>query len=229
MAGAGWQPQFRPKALSRGLEHPWGWPGCRMVSVLITRASQAACASCANGCSIQGRISGVPEVLAQGQRGACWNVAVDPDFERNRFIYLSLRAGERGGQTAPGWPRARIHGQSLSDLRVIYAVPRNTARKPSISAHRLLWPSRRQPAGVDRRWRKSAAANVGRCADPPPRPQNRQQCPGQRCCAITRDGAPTRAIPLPPPGRKRQRVGAYGRPAMCRVWPLDPAARAGSG
>jgi len=28
-AGAGWAPQFCPKGPGHGLEHPWGWPGCR--------------------------------------------------------------------------------------------------------------------------------------------------------------------------------------------------------
>jgi len=39
-------------------------------------------------------------------------VAVDPDFERNRFIYLSYAAGERGANRHPGGAAPAFNGQS---------------------------------------------------------------------------------------------------------------------
>jgi len=67
----------------------------------------------------------------------------------------------------PGGSRARFNGQSLSDLEgVIYVVcvPRPHQQKPGAlviftPAPRLLLGFPTQPAGVDRRWRQSAAAN----------------------------------------------------------------------
>jgi len=78
-----------------------------------------------------------------------------PIFRAQRYL-LSYAAGERGAERHRVGA-ARFNGQSLSDLEVIYAVPR-TSREPSISASRAALASRRQPAGVDR-----DGGNVRRC------------------------------------------------------------------
>jgi len=85
-AGAGWEPSSS-KAWSGGLEHRREWPGSD-GSVLITERP-AACAR-ARWVLDPRPISGCLVGAAPGARGLL-DVAVDPDFERNRS-YLSYRA-----------------------------------------------------------------------------------------------------------------------------------------
>jgi glucose/arabinose dehydrogenase len=63
-------------------------------------------------------LAGVPEVFARGQ-GGLLDVALDPDFQENRFVYLSFaEPGKGGGGTAVG--RGRLLEDRLEDFRVIF-------------------------------------------------------------------------------------------------------------
>jgi len=107
--------EFRVAILVERLEHPWsiaflpegGWlvterPG-RLV--LIKDSSKR-------------QIAGVPKVYASGQ-GGLLEVALHPKFAENRVIYLSYaEPGEGGASTALA--RARLEGDRLEDLRVIF-------------------------------------------------------------------------------------------------------------
>jgi glucose/arabinose dehydrogenase len=69
-----------------------------------------------------GRISpplaGVPQVQASGQ-GGLLDVALDPDFDENRLIYLSYaEPGEGGAGTAVA--RGRLTDTGLNEVQVIY-------------------------------------------------------------------------------------------------------------
>ncbi len=70
-------------------------------------------------------VSGVPAVAAVGQ-GGLLDVALHPDFARNGWIYLSYAAQGEGGYGTEV-VRARLEGQSLRDLKVVFSMrPRTT-------------------------------------------------------------------------------------------------------
>lgn len=63
-------------------------------------------------------LKGLPAVDGSGQCGLL-DVAVDPDFEGNRLVYWTFaEAGDGGNGVAVG--RARLEGESLTDVRVIF-------------------------------------------------------------------------------------------------------------
>ncbi|TWB93250.1 PQQ-dependent sugar dehydrogenase [Synechococcus sp. SynAce01] len=227
--GGGLGTTVRPKALVTGLEHPWGMAWLPDGSVLITERP-GRLRLVRDGVLDPRPISGVPEVLAQGQ-GGLLDVAVDPDFERNRFIYLSYAAGERGAN-GTRVARARFNGQSLSDLEVIYAVPQN---KPGAQhfGSRLLW----LPDG-------SLLVSIGDGGNPPlqlegalirRQAQNRSSALG-KLLRITRDGAPARGNPFATGQGEAPKVWSYGHrnvqglaldPLNGRVWVSEHGARGG--
>jgi glucose/arabinose dehydrogenase len=68
-------------------------------------------------------ISGLPDVLAQGQ-GGLLDIALHPQFETNGLIYLAYADGTRRANRTQV-ARARLQGDTLSDWTVIFANNRD--------------------------------------------------------------------------------------------------------
>lgn len=142
------------------LEFPWGMAFLPDGRLLITE-KPGRLRIWANG-QLSAPVQGVPEVvsLRPGEQGGLLDVEVDPDFARNRYIYLSYseaapvqspdqaETGEmrfggfvnyadnvlRGGAVA----RARLDGNRLVDVQVIWRqVPKTIGR--GHFGHRLLF------------------------------------------------------------------------------------------
>ncbi len=105
--------------LVEGLDHPWGLaflPGGAMV---VTEREGAVRVVDARG-RLGAPLAGAPRVVASGQ-GGMLDVAIDPDFPRNRWIYLSHAEPGRGGAgTAVVRARLDLAGNRLSELKVIF-------------------------------------------------------------------------------------------------------------
>ena len=106
--------------VASGLEHPWGLAFLPDGRMLVTEKPGRLRLVSIDG-TVSEPLAGLPEVDARGQ-GGLLDVAVDPDFESNRLIYLSYaEPGEGGNSTAVA--RARLsedHG-SLSEPQVIFS------------------------------------------------------------------------------------------------------------
>lgn len=110
------------EVLVGGLEHPWGLAFLPdgQGSLISERPGRL------RRLDGQGRLSaplhGVPAVFAQGQ-GGLLDVALSPDFTRDRLVYLSYAeadaSGERAG-TAVGRGRLSDDGRSLEGFTVIF-------------------------------------------------------------------------------------------------------------
>lgn len=163
--------QDQPGAVSSGigklrveqlatLEFPWGMALLPDDRLLITE-KPGRLRIWANG-DLSDPISGVPEVVYRGTRqeqGGLLDVEIDPDFEKNRLVYLSyVEAAEsqpsglgetddfrfpgvdlsddivRGGAVA----RARLEGDRLSDLEVIWRQTPKTVGRGHFG-HRLMF------------------------------------------------------------------------------------------
>jgi glucose/arabinose dehydrogenase len=81
-------------------------------------------------------IAGVPSVLAVGQ-GGLLDIAVHPDFARNRWIYLTYAHGDESANRTRV-ARAVFDGRSLRDLKVIFEVSRAKTGTQHFGS-RLLW------------------------------------------------------------------------------------------
>ncbi|MDY7029095.1 MAG: PQQ-dependent sugar dehydrogenase [Spirochaetota bacterium] len=118
------QASFRLVRAADELRNPWGMAFLPDGGILITER--------------QGRllfwrdgrlstVSGLPEIYAAGQ-GGLLDIAVHPDFEKNRLVYFSYSVSESGG-SATALYRARLEGTSLLGGEELYRLPRFTGTR----------------------------------------------------------------------------------------------------
>ena len=124
----------RVTTVAGGLEHPWGLAFLPGGGMLVTeRPGRLRLVSAAG--AVSEPLSGVPKVDARGQ-GGLLDVALDPDFGRNRFVYLSYsEPGEGGNSTAVARGTLSDDARALVNVRVIFS------QKPKVSS-RLHFGSR---------------------------------------------------------------------------------------
>lgn len=111
------QHEFRVNQLAGGLDHPWGLAFLPDGRILVTEREGALRIVGPDGL-LAGPIAGLPEVYASGQ-GGLLDVALHPDFAANGLLYLSYAARGPGG-AGTEVVRARLTGNSLSELKVIF-------------------------------------------------------------------------------------------------------------
>ncbi|MBX3703192.1 MAG: PQQ-dependent sugar dehydrogenase [Steroidobacteraceae bacterium] len=110
--------RVRVVEVAAGLEHPWGLAFLPDGRMLVTERPGRLRILGSDG-SLSAPVAGLPAVHAIGQ-GGLLDVAADPDFSANRFIYLSYaerRGGETNGTTVA---RARLADDALTGLEVIF-------------------------------------------------------------------------------------------------------------
>ena len=110
------------ETIAKGLDHPWGLAFLPDGDMLVTEKS-GTLRRVAKGGTLSKPLAGVPEVVAKKQ-GGLLDVAIDPDFKSNRFVYLSYsEPGEGGSATAAA--RGKLGEDGLEDVEVIFRqVPR---------------------------------------------------------------------------------------------------------
>ena len=116
---------LRAATVTEGLEYPWGLAFLPDGRMLVTERPGRLRLVDADGRLHPQPVSGVPAVAAVGQ-GGLLDVALHPDFARNGWIYLSYAAQGEGGYGTEV-VRARLEGQSLRDLKVVFSMrPKTT-------------------------------------------------------------------------------------------------------
>jgi glucose/arabinose dehydrogenase len=105
------------EGIASGLDHPWGMAFLPDGRLLVTERSGRLRLLSKDG-KLSGAVPGTPKVVAQGQ-GGLLDVALDPEFDRNRFVYLSFsEPGDGGASTALG--RGRFENDRLDGFTVIF-------------------------------------------------------------------------------------------------------------
>ncbi|CAO3357319.1 PQQ-dependent sugar dehydrogenase [Azospirillum palustre] len=114
-----------PVTVSRvadGLERPWGIDFLPDGRALVTEKPGRLRIMARDG-SLSSPLAGTPKVFNQGQ-GGLMDVAVDPDFARNRTIYLAYAEpgdGSGGGSTAgTALARGTLGDRGIEDFKVIF-------------------------------------------------------------------------------------------------------------
>ncbi|MCD7059527.1 PQQ-dependent sugar dehydrogenase [Pelagibacterium xiamenense] len=104
-----------------GLEHPWGLAFLPDGGMLVTERPGRLRHVAADG-TISEPITGVPQVDNRGQ-GGLLDVALDPDFASNRFVYLSYAEPGQGGTTSTAVARGTLSDDTttLGGLEVIFS------------------------------------------------------------------------------------------------------------
>jgi glucose/arabinose dehydrogenase len=118
--------KVRVVTVARGLKNPWGLTFLPDGRMLVTERPGRLRYADDSG-NVSTPLAGVPEVYARGQ-GGLLDVALDPEFEANRYVYLSYaQPGEGGGGTAVG--RGHLKDNRLENFKVIFRqVPKANTR-----------------------------------------------------------------------------------------------------
>ena len=114
------QERFRLVEVTRGLAHPWSLAFLPDGSVLVTERPGRLHRLQLDGSTEQ--ISGLPSIAAVGQ-GGLLDVATDPQYQDNGWIYMTYAGSYNGGYgTVLG--RARLSGSALTDFEELFRMNR---------------------------------------------------------------------------------------------------------
>jgi glucose/arabinose dehydrogenase len=110
---------FQVVTVAEGLQHPWGMTWLPNGDMLVTERP-GRLRLIQDGELVEEPISGVPTVRVGGQ-GGLLDIALHPDFDNNRYVYLSFakpNADDSEGTTAV--VRGRLEGHALVDVEEIF-------------------------------------------------------------------------------------------------------------
>lgn len=111
------QTEFEVRLIASGLQFPWGMAFMPDGNVLVTEKIGQLRIITPDG-RVSEPVKGVPTVFIQ-QQGGLLDVALDPDFSKNRQIYLSYAEPE-GSKAGTAVARAELKDGTLENLRVIF-------------------------------------------------------------------------------------------------------------
>ncbi len=104
----------------KGLELPWNMAFLPNGDVLITEYRAQRLRIVRERTLDPEPITGMPAIGGPG--GGLMSVAVHPQFEQNRLVYLSYTKAAAQGNRAVGLSRGRLDGMRLTDLEEIFAA-----------------------------------------------------------------------------------------------------------
>jgi aldose sugar dehydrogenase len=106
--------------VASGLEHPWGLAFLPDGRMLVTEREGRLRVVDAKG-ELSQPIRELPRIAARGQ-GGLLDVALDPNFAENRFVYLSFAEDRGNGQAGTSVARGRLDagGAALEGVEVIF-------------------------------------------------------------------------------------------------------------
>ena len=114
--------KVRVEVVARGLETPWGLAFLPDGRMLVTERPGRVRIVSRDG-KLSRPLSGVPKVAATGQ-GGLLDIALKPDFERSRLVYISYAEPRDGRSNGTAVARARLVGapgeERLEDVEVIF-------------------------------------------------------------------------------------------------------------
>jgi glucose/arabinose dehydrogenase len=104
--------------VARGLEHPWAIAFLPDGRMLVTERPGRLRIVAKNG-TLSAPLKGLPRIYAQSQ-GGLLDVVLDPQFAKNRTIYLSFSEPGDGGLAGTAVARAVFSDTGLTNVKVIY-------------------------------------------------------------------------------------------------------------
>ncbi len=114
---------FNVEIITETLRRPWGLAFLPGGDMLVTERV-GSLRRIERGQLVEAPISGLPKIVEKGQ-GGLMGIALHPDFEKNRWLYLSY-AGKGKGGFGTEVLRGRLDGSQLNDVQVIFkALPKS--------------------------------------------------------------------------------------------------------
>ncbi|MBX7146347.1 MAG: PQQ-dependent sugar dehydrogenase [Alphaproteobacteria bacterium] len=103
--------------IAKGLEHPWGFVFLPDDRILVTERPGRLRIISKNG-DLSDPIQNLPKVYNEGQ-GGLLDIALDPNFTQNHFIYFSY-AEEIDGKAGTAVAQATLNDRVLENVKVIF-------------------------------------------------------------------------------------------------------------
>lgn len=104
--------------LTGNLDHPWGMAFLPDGRLLVTERSGSLRILDTNN-ELSKPLQGVPNVFARGQ-GGLLDVALDPDFENNRFVYLAFSEPGQNNSVSTALGRGKLENDQINNFNVIF-------------------------------------------------------------------------------------------------------------
>jgi glucose/arabinose dehydrogenase len=220
---------WKTEVVIDGLVHPWSICWLPDGSALITERP-GRLRMVQEGRLLPDPIPGLPKILAHGQ-GGLMDVAIHPDFETNRLVYLSAALG-RPGANRTVVLRGRLAEGRLADAVVLFEVADDKAGGQHFGS-RLLW----LPDGT-------LLVSIGDGGNPPvafagaPIREQAQRLATHfgKILRLTEDGRPAPGNPFLDREDARAEIWTFGHrniqglardPVSGRVWASEHGARGG--
>src|SRR5262252_5824659 len=109
------QRDIKVSIVTRGLSHPWSLAFLPDGSVLITERI-GRLRIMRNGVLDPNPVAGVPKVLSRGTMAGLMDIALHPDFARNKWIYISYHKPVVEGVASNAILRGTWDGKALIDV-----------------------------------------------------------------------------------------------------------------
>ncbi len=117
------QHNFNVEVMAGKLRHPWGLAFLPGGDMLVTERT-GRLRRIERGKLLETPITGLPRIKETGQ-GGLMGIALHPDFNENRWLYLSYATKGRGGFGTEVL-RGRLDGSKLSKVQIIFkALPKS--------------------------------------------------------------------------------------------------------
>ena len=112
--------RIRVSVVTAGLTYPWGFAFLPDGDVLVTERL-GSLRRIRGGALDTTPVAGVPEVSTKGALEGLMDVALHPDFARNRLVYLTYSRPTPAGSTV-ALARGRLEGAALAGVRDVFAA-----------------------------------------------------------------------------------------------------------
>ena len=116
--------EVKVENLAGGLNHPWGMAFFPDGRLLVTERNTGKLYILQTNNSLSKPLEGVPQVRAQGQ-GGLMDVALDPNFKENRYVYLSYAKPGEGGKSTTALGRGKLADGRIEDFQDIFVQKPN--------------------------------------------------------------------------------------------------------
>jgi aldose sugar dehydrogenase len=126
---------WRKTTVVEGLEHPWGLAFLPDGDILVTERD-GRLRLISDGELQQDPIEGVPSVFASNQ-GGLLDVSLHPDFENNRWVYLTYADGDSDANRTTV-ARGRLKDNRLEDVEDIFAATPDKSQAQHFGS-RIAW------------------------------------------------------------------------------------------
>lgn len=111
---------YQVRTLVTGLDRPWSVAFLPDGRLLVTEMGGRLLVVTPAGKVFAIALDGLPPVFRQGGTVGLMDVAVDPDFARNGWIYLTMGYGEAGAN-GTRLVRAELERESVKNVRVLFS------------------------------------------------------------------------------------------------------------